>query len=245
MYYFFVHGIPLPITPGALEISTPSMNKTVVLINDGEINIPKEQGLREITFDFLLPQQQKYPFTAYGILDSLGSLGSLVGNLAGNYSASAIIPILNELKKSKKPGQFIVTRMTPNGKPLFFTNIKCLIESFTYKEDAEEYGMDVNCSITLREYKDYGTSVTFLSKLIDVAVGVGATAATMVVAKVTKERSSASKTTPKTVTVKKGDTLWNLCKKHLGDGQKYKEVAKLNNISNPDLIYPGQVLRLS
>lgn len=32
--------------------------------------------------------------------------------------------------------------------------------------------------------------------------------------------------------------------KELGDGTRYKEIAKLNNISNPNKIYPGQVFRL-
>lgn len=221
-YYFFMGVVPLPITPGALNIKTPSKNTTVTLINEGEINILKEQGLREISFEFLLPQQ-KYPFANYSI---------------SNYTATTFIPLLNELKKSKIPFQFIVTRMNPKGKILFFTNIKSQIEDFEYDEDAEAHGFDVMCRITLKEYKEYGTKAISLSSLAGIA-------ATAIVAKVTTERSTSSKTTPKTVTVKKGDTLWNLCKKHLGDGSKYKEIATLNKLENPDKIYVGQVLRLS
>ena len=47
-----------------------------------------------------------------------------------------------------------------------------------------------------------------------------------------------------TYTVKKGDCLWNIAKRELGDGTKYKEIAKKNGISNPNKIYPGQVLKL-
>ena len=230
MYYFFLHGVPLPVTPSALEITTPSKNTTVTLINDGEINIPKEQGLREISFDFLLPQTDTYPFANFAL---------------GAFTASAFIPVLNLAKQLKTPIQFIVTRLTPDNKPRYFTNIKVLIEDFTYKEDAEEYGMDTLCTIRLKEYKDYGTSVTLLSKLgdaaINAAVGVGATA---VVATVTKTRESTSKVSPKQYIVKKGDTLWNICKKELGDGSKYKEIAELNKLENPNKIYVGQKLRL-
>jgi hypothetical protein len=48
-----------------------------------------------------------------------------------------------------------------------------------------------------------------------------------------------------THTVVKGDTLWEIAKKYLGDGTKYKQLAAINNISNPDLIYVGQVIKLS
>lgn len=48
-----------------------------------------------------------------------------------------------------------------------------------------------------------------------------------------------------TYTVKKGDTLWAIAKEYLGSGTKYQELAKWNNISNPNLIYVGQVLKLS
>lgn len=228
MYYFFFGVIPLPVTPGALTISTPSLNATKILINDGEINLLKSPGLKEISFDFLLPQR-KAPWMNYA--------------LANDYTASAYIPILNELKESKEPFQFIVTRMTPDGKPLFFTNITCQMENYEFEEDAAAHGLDVNCKILLKEYKEYGTKTfRIVDKLKQAAVGAAMTAA---VAVATKNRSTASKTTPKQYTVKKGDTLWNICKQHLGDGQKYKEIAKLNNIKNPDLIYPGQVLRLS
>ena len=43
-------------------------------------------------------------------------------------------------------------------------------------------------------------------------------------------------------TVVRGDTLWGIAKKFYGDGSRYPEIAKANNISNPDLIYAGQKL---
>lgn len=48
-----------------------------------------------------------------------------------------------------------------------------------------------------------------------------------------------------TYTVKKGDTLWAIAKKYLGSGSKYQQLAKWNNISNPNLIYVGQVIKLN
>ena len=48
-----------------------------------------------------------------------------------------------------------------------------------------------------------------------------------------------------TYTVKKGDTLWDIAEEYLGSATKYTQLAAINNISNPDLIYVGQVLNLS
>jgi len=47
-------------------------------------------------------------------------------------------------------------------------------------------------------------------------------------------------------TVEKGDTLWAISKKALGDGNRYNEIFEANRpmLSHPDKIYPGQVLRI-
>ncbi|MBU2461297.1 LysM peptidoglycan-binding domain-containing protein [bacterium] len=42
----------------------------------------------------------------------------------------------------------------------------------------------------------------------------------------------------KEVIVVRGDTLWHLCKKHLGNPLKWPEIARLNKMKNPHLIYP-------
>ena len=47
-------------------------------------------------------------------------------------------------------------------------------------------------------------------------------------------------------TVEKGDSLWAISKKTLGDGNRYNEIFEANKpmLSDPDKIYPGQVLRI-
>lgn len=42
----------------------------------------------------------------------------------------------------------------------------------------------------------------------------------------------------------KGDCLWNIAKSVYGSGTWCYELARKNNIKNPDLIYPGQVLEI-
>lgn len=45
--------------------------------------------------------------------------------------------------------------------------------------------------------------------------------------------------------VKRGDTLWAIARKYLGSGTKYPQIAQENGIKNPNLIYPGQVFRIT
>lgn len=44
-------------------------------------------------------------------------------------------------------------------------------------------------------------------------------------------------------TIQKGDTLWDLAKKYLGNGTRYKEIKVLNNLSS-DTIYAGKPLKI-
>ena len=52
--------------------------------------------------------------------------------------------------------------------------------------------------------------------------------------------------TQKTYTVKSGDTLSKIAKEFLGDGNAYMEIFNANRdqLSDPDLIKPGQVLKI-
>lgn len=47
-------------------------------------------------------------------------------------------------------------------------------------------------------------------------------------------------------TVVKGDTLWKIATETLGDGSRYPEIFEANKpmLTDPDLIYPDQVLRI-
>jgi nucleoid-associated protein YgaU len=52
--------------------------------------------------------------------------------------------------------------------------------------------------------------------------------------------------TGKTYTVKSGDTLSKIAKEHLGNANDYMKIFDVNKhqLSNPDQIKPGQVLRI-
>jgi nucleoid-associated protein YgaU len=58
--------------------------------------------------------------------------------------------------------------------------------------------------------------------------------------------AAAASAAPKTYTVKAGDTLSAIAKAHLGNANAYMKIFELNKdqLSDPDKIRPGQVLRL-
>jgi nucleoid-associated protein YgaU len=62
------------------------------------------------------------------------------------------------------------------------------------------------------------------------------------------DRLEAVKKEPEAVlyTVKSGDTLSKIAKAHYGDARKYPQIFEANKplLSDPDKIYPGQVLRI-
>lgn len=216
-YSFFIDGIQLPVAPSSLEMKINNQNKTITLINEGEVNLLKQAGLTDISLEVLLPNV-KYPFAIYP---------------DGFQPATFYLEKLEKLKISKKPFQFIVTRLKPSGDLLFDTNIKVSLEDYSIEEDAEN-GFDITVPITLKQYREYGTKVIQVKKATSAKAKPVATAV--------KKRAT-TKTPPKSHKVVKGDTLWAICKKYLGDGSKYPEIAKKNNIKNPNLIFPGQVIK--
>jgi nucleoid-associated protein YgaU len=61
--------------------------------------------------------------------------------------------------------------------------------------------------------------------------------------------SSSTASTPaagRTYTVQKGDSLSKIAKREYGDAQSWHRIYEANRdtIKNPDLIYPGQVIRI-
>ncbi len=50
--------------------------------------------------------------------------------------------------------------------------------------------------------------------------------------------------TGNTYTVQKGDDLWNIAVRAYGDGYKWVDIAKANNLQNPNLLFSGNTLQI-
>ena len=222
-YIFYINEIRLPIPPSKYTCKYSNKNKTETLINNGEINILKTPGLTEFSFDVMLPHQP-YPFAIYE---------------NGFMEPQYFLAEFSVMKEKNTPIYFKVLRKSASGIKLFDNdNFKCTLESFSYTEDAEK-GADITVSITLKQYRDYCTI-----KYIMQEDGTMKEESERAIDEEKKEEIP-TEDNIKEYTVVEGDCLWNICKKYYGDGSKCWEVAKNNNITNPNLIYPGQVIRLA
>ena len=56
--------------------------------------------------------------------------------------------------------------------------------------------------------------------------------------------AGAEKITGTSYKVVKGDDLWDISVRAYGDGYNWVDIARVNNLSNPDIIHPGTVLKL-
>lgn len=209
-YACYLGGMQFP-TPSKLTVKIKNENKTLVLLNEGEVNFLRTAGLTELTVPFVLPM------------------------LSDSSTPSAYLSVLEDLKANKTSTQFILVRLSPSGGVLFDTNLKVSVEDYTITEDASK-GLDVQVDVNLKQWRDYGTQTVTVQEDSSGQQAVS----------IEQEREASTAPTAKTYTVKSGDTLWAIAKTYYGDGADYTQIynANADAISNPNLIYPGQVLTL-
>ena len=210
-YACYLAGVQMP-TPAKLTVKIKNKNKTLILLNEGEINFLRTPGLTEIVVPFTFPM--------------------LTGRSPDYYLGT-----LERLKTSKEPTQFILVRCSPDGRTLYDTNMRVSVEDYNIVEDATK-GLDVAVDVNLKQWRSYGTKTATVEQPAE-----SGQAATVTVE---KERDASTAPTAKTYTVKAGDSLWAIAAKYYGKGAEYTKIASANTdkISNPNLIYPGQVLTI-
>lgn len=219
-YKMYIDGALMPITPSKVKVKINNQNKTLTLISGEEINILKEAKLTDVSFDVVLPQVP-YPFTN-----------------GGAQSADYYLSLFERLKQSKTPFQWILNRSRPDGVALFYSNLTVGLEDYQITDDAKD-GFDLTVSVKLKQYRAFGTKTVQITPS-----PAPSQPATATVQEPPRETTSAPKAA--NYTVKSGDCLWNIAKKQLGDGSRWKEIYELNKdkIKNPNLIYSGQSLTM-
>lgn len=148
-----------------------------------------------------------------------------------------------------KPYPFLLTKNFPgpneciqkiekwrlSGKPIRVAimdtdiNLAMAIENFEYGHENSDGSGDVVFTLSLREYSylNVERSKPASSK------------------RELKDRPNENKEkTESSYTVKKGDTLWDLADKKLGDGSRWREIAKLNGVNDPRTLQIGVELKM-
>ena len=219
-YKMYIDGALMPITPSKVKVKINNQNKTLTLISGEEINILKDAKLTDVSFDLTLPQVP-YPFTN-----------------GGAQEASYYLSLFEKLKQSKEPFQWILNRSRPDGAALFYSNLTVGMEDYQITDDAKD-GFDLTVSVKLKQYRAFGTKTVQITPS-----PAPSQPATATVQEPPRETSNAPQAA--TYTVKSGGCLWNIAKKQLGDGSRWKEIYELNKdkIKNPNLIYPNQTLTM-
>lgn len=230
-YKMYIDDVLCPVTPSKIQMKIKNQNKTMTLIDMGEVNFLRNAGLTEISFDLLLPNVQ-YPFAIYK---------------SGFVGASYFLNKFEQLKVGKKPFQFKVTRTLPGekGRMLFNTDMTVSLEDYTITEDVKQ-GFDITVSIKLKQYRTH--EVKKIKVKTDSKTNSKVTGKATVEQKrdSSKKTQTSTKTSTQTYTVVKGDCLWNIAKKYYGDGSKWTVIYNANKskLKSANLIYPGQVLTI-
>lgn len=209
-------GFMLPVLPEKIEFEEDGDNKTFDIINLGEINTINKPKLTKISFESFFPKY-KQPYVS---LEQL-------------FEPSFYIAKIREWREKKQKIRFIFV-----GSPLEVNDL-FTIENFKISENGGEVG-DIYYSIELKRYKSYGAKKVVIVKPKN-------NNTTKNVAKINKKPTRpVEKPKIKTHTVVRGDTLWHIAKRYLGNGARWKEIYSLNKdkIKNPNLIYLGQVFRI-
>lgn len=221
-YDVYLGNCLLPVPPEKITTKVNGNNKTITLINDGEINILKKAGLTDIDFTVEIPQS-KYPYAVYK---------------DGFKEAGYFFDIFENLKNSLKPFQFIVCRRMPSGRKLLSTNIKVSLEDYKITESAKN-GFDFEVQFKLKQYRDYGT------KQINVQLASGKPRASVEPKRETN--NSPAPSSAQSYTVKSGDCLCAIARRFYGDDKRYIDIYNANKSiigGNPNLIMPGQKLTI-
>lgn len=206
----------LPVTPAEIRTKTESRNKSVYILNFGELNLARKPGLQEISFTVLLP----------------GRMYSFVQTEGEFHEPEYFLNLFREYKAAGRPVQLIVFRKLADGSQIFCGNIEVLLEDYTVTEKGGEQG-DFWVELRWKEYRNAKSIRYEMKKEAD-----GQTAL------IEQGQARESKTPEGSYTVRSGDCLWAIAKRALGDGTRYREIAEKNGIADPNRIYPGQVLKL-
>jgi len=183
----------------------------------------------EPTFWFLDVEEKSMGDMRAGVSAYVAKLRELGAKKIGIYIAHHLYKSFN-LNLDEVDAVWIPRYGTNNGKPQTKPDYPCDLWQYTSVGRLDGYNGDLDLNMIISDKKlEYFTE---------------GTKSVAPVKKVNSAKSSTKKTTSSVsvYTVKKGDTLSEIARKY---GTTVNELIKLNNIKNPNLIYPGQKIKLT
>lgn len=182
----------LAVNPRELSVTQDSKDKTIDLLNVGELNVPGNRGLIKVSISTFLPD------------------GSSHFNRAGIAPESMIL-VLKKAKNGKRPVRIIISGTDVN------TQFTISSMADTYKEGQQ----DIYVAWSFIESRDLNTQ--------PVASWVKRYTETEICARNT------ANSVPKTVVAVAGDSLWNMARRFYDDGERWKDIAAANGLTEDNL----------
>jgi len=140
----------------------------------------------------------------------------------------------SEVKLVEEGGQLV-----PEGLP---TTYKVQKGDNLWKIAEKFYGSGYNWVDIAKENKIKNSNILF----VDQELTIPKMAVKKPVTEVAKvSQNLGSSITADNYTVVKGDNLWKIAVRAYGDGYQWVKIARENNLTNPNLIHPGNILKLS
>lgn len=136
MYHFYLGDMELPLAPEKYSLCLPKRSEVLRLADGSEVSVTRPCGLREISFEMLLPYFADSPLIKDGVKV---------------YRPVYYLNRLAEWAKSGEPERLIIYRTLPDGTEIFNTNMAVDLESYEVME-AAELGFDILVAVKLREH---------------------------------------------------------------------------------------------
>jgi len=216
-------GWPFPVLPDKVTIKREGAGKDYRIIGKGPIRTIEKPELAIISFESFFPAQ-KYPFVNPVFRDDSRWVPD----------PNKFVNDINRWMRSGYPVRFIyVGANSENEKYKIF--LPMIITSFERWEEAGSPG-DIFYRLELKEYVFYAPRRARPVQQPDGSVKLVKDPPKRWDPRVPKE----------TYTIQPGDTLIKISLKELGDSSRWREIQKLNNISDAELkrLQVGRVLKL-
>lgn len=205
----------MPVAPPAITTTINGKNETVDLLNGGEFNMIKKPGLTDIRLRLRLPSQN----------------AGYVQDFKPQQVYLDHFEALKVVEDRRVFSWMIIRSSSEEGLSDGYMEYMTL-EEYEILEDVSE-GSDIIVEVHLKQFVPLRDKITKITE--DAEGGFKAEEVP-----VPRGKPQA----PKSVEAVPNDSLFLIAQKFLGDGERYTELMALNNISNPNDLEVGQVIRL-
>ena len=189
----------LAVNPPELTVTQESKDRTIDLLNVGEVNVAGNRGLIKVTISTFLPDAGSPFYTGY--------------------APESLIMAMKKAKNGKKTVRIIISG----------TDVNTLFTVSSVGETYKEGQADSYVSWAFVESRELNTQqvASWVRRYTQTGLCIRNT----------------SNSIPKAVTALSGDTLWDMARRYYDDGERWRDIAAANGMSD-DRLTAGMRLQI-